>query len=157
MSIKTFLSRLGKKASDQSDNVEQEIAKQPYIPEPRLWRRMVMAQMFQLLHHRRHDTPLSAENYDACVKRRTNAYVWRMTANEFEQQSCLRNGDPEQYAERVRWFNGNVLREMAGQIVQSNKRAKALSVIGNAETPEEFAKAAQKLTKLRITGRKPAA
>jgi len=99
-------------AQVSNDPVEQHIRQQGYVWQPRLWRRHVMAQMFKMLHGKR-GLPISEENYDACLARRSCNYTWQMLADELRAQALLSHDDTEQFAERNRWFNSAVVEAMA--------------------------------------------
>ncbi|HBC22248.1 MAG TPA: hypothetical protein DC009_09355 [Porphyromonadaceae bacterium] len=108
------------------DAVEQKILASGYVPQPRLWRRHIMAQVFQDLHAAHHCRPASEENYDCFVNRRRKGYVWRMTAGEFKSQARLWEHDPVGFAERWRWFNKSLLEKMCAELTEAEVDAKRL-------------------------------
>ena len=118
------------------DPVEQQINRDGYVWQSRLWRRHVMSQMFRLLH-RKSGLPISEENYDALVSRRGCTYTWRMLAEELRAQSLLFHDDPEQFAERNRWFNRAVVVDMAQNLVSQGveEGAKVLNNLSTANDP----------------------
>ena len=99
-----------------NDPVVQQINEGGYVWQSRLWRRHVMAQMFKLLH-RKSDKPISEQNYDDVIARRFCTYTWRMLSDELRAQALLSRDDPEQFAERNRWFNRAVVEAMARDLV----------------------------------------
>ncbi len=108
------------------DAVERKIIGSGYVPQPRLWRRHVMAQVFQNLHAGHHSRAASEENFDCIVNRRSNGYDWRMTAGEFKAQARHREHDPEGFAERQRWFNKSLLEKMCADLTEADVDAKRL-------------------------------
>ncbi len=115
------LSQSGKVAAQ--DAVEQKIIGSGYVPQPRLWRRHVMAQVLQNLHAKQRCRPASEENYDCFVSCHTNGYAWSMTSKEFKSQARLREHDPEGFAERWRWFNKSLLVKMCADLTETECNA----------------------------------
>lgn len=119
--------------AQQHDEVIKQINDDGYVWQPRLWRRYVMAQMFSMLGRRR-NLPLSEANYDLCLKRRQNGYAWRVLRNEMLAQALLWNDDREQFAERNRWFNKQVIE----QIARDFDNRSLLNAVAAASTPDEL-------------------
>ena len=71
------------------------------IPEHRLYRRWVMAQMYRLLTHR-----------SKSIRKRGSHYMWNMTLEEYRVQAILFKNDPEAFAERRMWFSGTLPKKM---------------------------------------------
>lgn len=117
------------------DRIEQDIVRDGYVWQSRLWRRHVMAQMFRLLHGKR-GLPMSEANYDKCVSRRGNNYPWKMLKAEMHAQSLLWGDDREQFAERNRWFNKAVVEAMARDM----GNGQLLSSLAAAGTPEALSR-----------------
>lgn len=69
------------------------------IPNRRLFRRWVMAQMFSMLTR--------DGGFTAALNRKGAKYQWKMLVEELKVQATMfRHGDMECYHERNRWFNG---------------------------------------------------
>lgn len=126
----------GQQPQVNNDPVEQQINDDGYVWQPRLWRRHVMSQMFRLLH-RKQGLPISEKNYDDLVSRRGCTYTWRMLTEELRAQSLLFRDDPEQFAERNRWFNRAVVDDMAQNLVSQGVEAgsKILNNLSTANDP----------------------
>ncbi len=145
-------------AQVSNDPVEQQIRRDGYVWQPRLWRRHVMAQMFKLLHCKGNQ-PISQENYDTCVARRGANYTWRMLADELYAQSQLAHSDPEQLAERSRWFNRAVVEDMARDLVAQGVDAAGV-VLGNLTTagdPQALLEAIKPMEWVYVPGRQKSA
>lgn len=75
------------------------------VPERRLFRRWVMAQMFRMLQNNRGFTEaLHFKGYD---------YQWRQTIEELRVQNVLAKKDPENFIMRNRFFNKKTVIAMA--------------------------------------------
>lgn len=91
------------KKADDDDPVVVAIRK-AYVPNRRLFRRWVMAQMFRGLSFNGGFTPwMKAHGY---------LYTWKQVVEEFRVQSVLMSNDSENFLMRRRWFNRDVLRSM---------------------------------------------
>ena len=129
--------------AERRDEVIEEISDKGYVWQNRLWRRHVMAQMFSMLG-RRHNLPLSEENYDYCLRRRGNNYAWKMVKNEMRAQALLWNDDKEQWAERNRWFNKGLIETMAREL--NNPMGMSIAnALASASTPDQVYKALKAL------------
>lgn len=96
------------------------------VPNRRLFRRWVMAQMFHMLtqkgYKERH--PMG---FTEALNRKGYKYSWEMTVEEFRVQAKLFINDKENFAERNRWFNKEVVVAMAEHyIVQLENHIKTL-------------------------------
>ncbi len=87
--------------ADDDDPVVVAIRK-AYVPNRRLFRRWVMAQMFRGLSQNR-------GGFTSWMKRHGYLYTWKQVIEEFRVQVGLFHDDKENYAMRSRWFNKNVL------------------------------------------------
>ena len=97
------------------------------VPNRRLFRRWVMAQMFHMLtqkgYKERH--PMG---FTEALNRKGYKYSWEMTVEEFRVQAKLFINDKENFAERNRWFNKEVVVAMAEHYIvqlenQDSKKA----------------------------------
>ena len=84
------------------------------IPERRLFRRWVTAQMFRLLE--------SPDGFDKTVKNRGAGYQWRQVIEEYRVQAVLAKHDAENLAERQMWFNLALAGKMTDGLVGQLKR-----------------------------------
>ena len=79
------------------DPIFNAILKGKTIPERRLFRRWIMAQMFRALSTR--------EGYNGMVNNFNYGYAFQMLSEEMNAQRKMRDKDPENYKMRNRWFN----------------------------------------------------
>ena len=119
-------------AQAHADPIEQQISQDGYVWQSRLWRRHVMAQMFRMLHRKRR-LAISEQNYDDLLAKRGTNYTWRMLRNELYAQSQLAHSDPQQLAERNRWFNCALVEAMARDLAAQGVSA-AQRVLANLVT-----------------------
>lgn len=82
------------------------------IPDRRLFRRWIMAQVFHMMTEKDYNTGKSI-SFIAALRRKGYKYQWEMVVEELRVQVKLFNNDPENYAERNRWFNRGVVTQMA--------------------------------------------
>lgn len=87
---------------DDNDPVIVAIKRAGSVPNRRLFRRWVMAQMFRGLSYEgwRGDA-----GFTAWMKNKGYSYTWRMVLEEFRVQAVLARKDEENFALRNRWFN----------------------------------------------------
>lgn len=87
------------------------------IPDRRLFRRWIMAQVFHMMTEKDYKTgkPIS---FTAALRRKGYKYQWEMVVEELRVQVKLFNNDPENYAERNRWFNRGVVTQMATDYIK---------------------------------------
>lgn len=88
------------------------------IPERRLFRRWVMAQMFHMLA----DNSDIKSGYTKALNQKGYEYSWKMAMEEFRVQKRLETNDPENYFERNRWFNKEVAYNMASDYIKDFKK-----------------------------------
>lgn len=88
------------------------------IPERRLFRRWVMAQMFHMLA----DNSGITSGYTKALNQKGYEYSWKMALEEFRVQKRLETNDPENYFERNRWFNKEVAYNMASDYIEDFKK-----------------------------------
>lgn len=87
------------------------------IPDRRLFRRWVMAQVFHMMTETDYNTgkPIG---FTAALRRKGYKYQWEMVVEELRVQARLNVTDPENFAERNRWFNRGVVVQMAADYIQ---------------------------------------
>lgn len=87
------------------------------IPDRRLFRRWIMAQVFHMLTEKDYKTgkPIG---FTAALRRKGYKYQWEMVVEELRVQAKLFNNDPENYSERNRWFNRGVVIQMATDYIR---------------------------------------
>ncbi len=114
------------KAVPDDDPIFAAIVTGQTIPNRRLFRRWVMAQMFHMLTQKKY-----GERYPMGFTEALNCkgykYSWEMAVEEFRVQAKLFINDKENFAERNRWFNKEVAVAMAEHyIVQLEEHVKTL-------------------------------
>lgn len=113
---------------DDNDPLFDLIISQGTIPNRRLFRRWVMAQMFRMMSETayRSKEPVGVTEM---IHRLGYEYQWKMLMNELQAQMKMESKDPESFIERNRWFNTGVVADMAEDyITQLKKRVDALKV-----------------------------
>ena len=90
------------------DPVFAAILKAGTIPDRRLFRRWVMAQMFRMMEPTHY-----CSGYTDAMHRKGYEYTWDMVVEEFRVQAKLAQRDKENYAKRNCWFNKEVALEMS--------------------------------------------
>lgn len=100
-----------------NDPIFSAIRKSRTIPDRRLFRRWVMAQVFHMMTEKDYKTgkPIS---FTAALRRKGYKYQWEMVVEELRVQTKLFDNDPENYAERNRWFNRGVVVQMATDYIK---------------------------------------
>lgn len=112
----------GKLEFKDDDPVLRSILESGTIPERRLFRRWVTAQMFRLLG--------DGFGYERTVRRRGPSYMWKMAVEEYRVQAILQKKDPDAFRERNLWFNRAVAVKMVRHYIdQLEKKAKRQSEI----------------------------
>lgn len=113
---------------DDNDPLFDIIISQGTVPNRRLFRRWVMAQMFHMLSETdyRSREPLGVT---CMIHYLGYEYQWKMLMNELYAQMKMENKDPESFIERNRWFNIDVVVTIAmDYTVQLKERVDALKV-----------------------------
>lgn len=113
---------------DDNDPIFGSIMAQGTVPNNRLFRRWVMAQMFHMMsytHHRRKEPAGVTE----MIHRKGYDYQWKMLLNELHAQMKMEHKDITGFVERNRWFNRNVVLSIAEDYVSALKKH-----VGNLET-----------------------
>lgn len=91
------------------------------IPNRRLFRRWVMAQVFHMMT----ETDYGKKNpvgFTEALKRKGYKYQWNVVVEEYRVQAKLFASDLENFAERNRWFNKEVAVAIAGHYIQELKK-----------------------------------
>ena len=103
-------------AVDENDPVIAAIRKAGNVPNRRLFRRWVMAQMFRGLSfdwgHR------WGKGFTAWMKTKGYHYTWKQTIEELRVQSVLARNDEENFRMRNRWFNRDVAISMCNNYIE---------------------------------------
>lgn len=87
------------------------------VPNNRLFRRWVMAQVFHMMTYRS-GGKCGTDGFTAALNAKGFKYSWRMIIEEFRVQAKLEKKDPENFAERNRWFNKDTARMMCDSYLQ---------------------------------------
>lgn len=113
---------------DDNDPIFNLIVSQGTVPNRRLFRRWVMAQMFHMMSETtyRSKEPLGVTEM---IHQFGYEYQWKMLMDELYAQMKMEGRDPENFTDRNRWFNAGVVVSMAEDyIVQLQKYVDALKV-----------------------------
>ena len=95
------------------DPVFSRIMEGRYIAHGKLYRRWVMAQMFHMLREM-NEGKWDSPNFTEVLQNRGYEYSWKMVEQELlAQYKMLKHGDTESFGERNRWFDKDVVTEMA--------------------------------------------
>lgn len=109
-----------------NDPIFDQIIQQGTVPNRRLFRRWVMAQMFHMMSY----TPYGSKEpmgVTQVIHRLGYEYQWKMLIDELYAQMKMEKRDPINFSDRNRWFNADVVVAMAeGYIKQLNKFVDAL-------------------------------
>lgn len=97
---------------DDSDPIFRYINGQGTVPNRRLFRRWVMAQMFHMLSHtdRHCQEPVGVTEM---IHRLGYEYQWKMLKNELYAQKKMEGRDTENFTDRNRWFDARLATDMA--------------------------------------------
>ena len=79
-------------------------SKKGTVPNRRLFRRFVMAQMFHMLSYKDYGA-WSPVGVTEMIHRFGFEYQWKMLLDELRAQMKMERNDPENFADRNRWFN----------------------------------------------------
>jgi len=113
---------------DDDDPLFRLIASQGDVPNRRLFRRWVMAQMFRMMAGTdcRSGEPVGVTEM---IHHLGYEYQWKMLLDELYAQMKMEERDPENFTDRNRWFNKEVVEKMAQDYTgQLNKYVDALPV-----------------------------
>lgn len=102
---------------EDDDPLFRLIAAQGDVPNRRLFRRWVMAQMFHLLSYKDYlcKEPVGVTEM---IHRMGYEYQWKMLIRELHAQMKMERRDPENFADRNRWFNREVVEQMAQDYIE---------------------------------------
>lgn len=107
-------------AVPDDDPVFAAIMNNGHIPNNRLFRRWVMAQVFHMMTYK--SDKYGPNGFTAALNAKGFKYSWKMIVDEFRIQSKLEKKDPENFVERNRWFNKLIALEMCDYyILELNK------------------------------------
>lgn len=97
---------------EDDDPLFRAIIDQGTVPNRRLFRRWVMAQMFHMLSYKDYlcKEPVGVTEM---IHRLGYEYQWKMLIRELHAQMKMEKRDPENFADRNRWFNKEVVEQMA--------------------------------------------
>lgn len=104
-----------KETTTDKDPIEESIRNDGYIENNHLYRRWVMAQM--LRHFRNEKDPAAFDHY--FISGKPYKYAWETTLNEMKAMKHLRG---EELIKRERFFNLEVVKEMANEYHEQVKR-----------------------------------
>lgn len=105
---------------EDDDPIFRMIVSQGDVPNRRLFRRWVMAQMFRMMTCTGHRSgePVGVTEM---IRRLGHEYQWKMLLDELHAQMKMEGHDPENFADRNRWFNAGVVAAMADDYVKRLK------------------------------------
>ncbi len=89
---------------DDNDPIFDYILEKGTVPNRRLFRRFVMAQMFHMLSYKDYGA-WSPVGVTEMIHRFGFEYQWKMLLDELRAQMKMERNDPENFADRNRWFN----------------------------------------------------
>ncbi len=113
---------------DENDPIFNHIIGQGTVPNRRLFRRWIMAQMFHMMSYTAYGQrePIGVTGM---IHRLGYEYQWKMLMGELYAQMKMEGRDTGNFADRNRWFNAGVVTAMAkGYIETLKKRVGALPV-----------------------------
>lgn len=113
---------------DDNDPIFGSIMAQGTVPNNRLFRRWVMAQMFHMMSYT-HYCEKEPAGVTEMIHRKGYDYQWKMLLNELHAQMKMEHKDITGFAERNRWFNRDVVLAIASDYVNALKKH-----VGNLET-----------------------
>lgn len=87
---------------DDNDPVIVAIKRAGNVPNRRLFRRWIMAQMFRGLSYKGY---FRGHGFTQWMKNKGYSYTWKMAVEEFRVQAVLARKDEENFRMRNRWFN----------------------------------------------------
>ena len=105
----------------EDDPIFNYIMESGTVPNNRLFRRWVMAQMFRMMTQKDWKSK-QVLGIAESIKRKGYKYTWTMLIDELNAQAHMaKNGDQENYDDRNRWFNTDVAVAMAHHYIDSLK------------------------------------
>lgn len=106
---------------DDDDPIFNQIITQGTVPNRRLFRRWVMAQMFHMLSCTPSHRSREPFGVTYMIHRLGYEYQWKMLMDELYAQMKMEGRDPENFADRNRWFNAGVVVNMAEDYIEKLK------------------------------------
>lgn len=102
---------------EDDDPLFRLIAAQGDVPNRRLFRRWVMAQMFRMLSYKDylHKEPVGVTEM---IHRMGYEYQWKMLLDELRAQMKMEGRDLASFNERNRWFDKKVVEQMAQDYIE---------------------------------------
>lgn len=103
---------------DDNDPIFQYIVENGTVPNRKLFRRWVMAQMFRMMATETWKThsPIGVTNM---IHRLGYEYQWKMLLNELHAQvKMVQHNDKENFEDRHRWFNQSVVVNLAAHYIK---------------------------------------
>ena len=95
----------------ENDPILNQIIESGYVRNTKLFRRFVMAQMFQMLNYKSYRG--NEEGYNACLRNRYGYdYTLKMMLEEVKVLSKLETRDKESFNERVHFFDRKIITEV---------------------------------------------
>lgn len=106
---------------DEHDPIFSYIAIQGTVPNRRLFRRFIMAQMFRMLSFVPYGQkePVSVTNM---IHRLGYEYQWKMLMNELYAQMKMEGKDTENFTDRNRWVNAGLVVSMIEDYIEKLKK-----------------------------------
>lgn len=106
---------------DDNDPIFNHIIEQGTVPNRRLYRRWVMAQMFYMMSYTEcfSKEPVGVTEM---IHRFGYEYQWKMLLNELHAQVKMEGKDIENFANRNRWFNAEVVTAIAEDYIEKLKK-----------------------------------
>lgn len=106
---------------DDNDPIFNYITQQGTVPNRHLFRRWVMAQMFHMMTYKayRSKEPVGVTQM---IHRLGYDYQWKMLLNELYAQMKMEEKDKVNFADRNRWFNADVVLDMAKEYTELLKK-----------------------------------
>lgn len=101
----------------ENDPIFEAIKKNGVVPNRRLFRRWVMAQVFHMMTEREWGKK-NPMGFTKALQRKGYRYSWKMVVEEFRVQAKLFREDKENFEERNRWFNRVVAVDMAESYIK---------------------------------------
>ena len=104
-----------------NDPIFAAIQAEGAIPNRRLFRRWIMAQVFHMMTQKDwcKNEPIS---FTEALHRKGYRYQWEMMVEETRVQTKLYINDPENFKDRNRWFNDDVVRDAASEYIHNLER-----------------------------------
>lgn len=110
------------------DPIFQYISRQGTVPNRRLFRRFVMAQMFHMLSYAPYGE-CKPVGVTEMIHRLGYDYQWKMLLNELRAQMKMEGRDVVNFTDRNRWFNAGVVEAMAQDYIKLlSKHVAALQI-----------------------------